>query len=502
MIVAGIGLGTALDLGLTRAHAGDESDRLNFGELEPLVAFMQETSADRIVPETIAKLRQGTELKTLLAASALANARTFGGEDYIGFHTMMALAPAMHMARELSGDRAAMPVLKVIRRNTGRIQDTGGSSREVLHPVKPIGNSQVGAESLREAVRKKDLHRAEGTFAAIAERGADDAFNDVLVAVQDNTEVHRVVMPYRAWDLLGLIGRDHAHTLLRQSVRYCVKSERDWNHTAEMDRPRTLLPKMLDQFHLAGKPRGTRVADDAWVEHLSRTIFEASPEAAAEAAASALAEGFAPDAVGEAITLAANGLVLRDAGRTKREAQPGKPEGSVHGDSIGVHACDSANAWRNMARVANDRNAHACLILGAFQVAHDRQARGGDFLHWQPRPLSEQLAEIKTNEPATLLSEAEAAIQANDQARACALVHRYGELGQGARPVFDLLLKYAVSEDGALHAEKYYRTVSEEFASTRPAFRWRQLTALARVTASEYGKKADGYEDACRILGV
>ncbi len=502
MIVAGVGLGTALDLGLASARAGDGPDRLSFGELEPLVAFMQETSADRIVPETIAKLRKGTDLKTLLAASALANARTFGGEDYIGFHTMMALAPAMHMARELSGDRAAMPVLKVIRRNTGRIQETGGNAHEVLHPVKPIGDSQSCGETLRDAVRKKDINLAERTFAALASRGPDEAFNDVLMAVQDNTEVHRVVMPYRAWDLLGLIGKDHAHTLLRQSVRYCVKSERDWNHTAEMDRPRALLPKMLDQFHLAGKPRGTRVADDAWVDHLSRTIFEASPEAAAEAAASALAEGFAPDCVGEAITLAANGLVLRDAGRTKREVQAGKPEGSVHGDSIGVHACDSANAWRNMARVANDRNAYACLILGAFQVAHDRENRGGDFLHWQPRPLSEGLAEIKTNDPAVLIQEAETAIRANDQARACAVVHRYGELGNGPRPVFDLLLKYAVSEDGALHAEKYYRTCNEEFARTRPAFRWRQLTALARVTASEFGRPAPGYAEAKALLKV
>ena len=81
-------------------------------------------------------------------------------------------------------------------------------------------------------------------------------------------------------------------------------------------------------------------------------------------------------------------------------------------------------------------------------------------------------------------------------------MHRYGELGHPSRPIFDLLLKYAVSEDGALHAEKYYRTVSEEFAVTRPAFRWRQLAALARVTASEYGFPAPGYAEACRLLKV
>ena len=81
-------------------------------------------------------------------------------------------------------------------------------------------------------------------------------------------------------------------------------------------------------------------------------------------------------------------------------------------------------------------------------------------------------------------------------------MHRYGELGHAPRPVFDLLLKYAISEDGALHAEKYYRTVTEEFAATRPAFRWRQLVALARVTASEYGQTAPGYADACHLLKV
>ncbi len=79
--------------------------------------------------------------------------------------------------------------------------------------------------------------------------------------------------------------------------------------------------------------------------------------------------------IGEAIALAANQLVLRDAGRPERWASPGKPPGSVHGDSVGVHASDAVNAWRNMARVANPRNAAACLILAGYEVARDRQSR-------------------------------------------------------------------------------------------------------------------------------
>ena len=371
----------------------------------------------------------------------------------------------------------------------------------MLHAIKPVilPEQRVGGEVLRDRVRSKDLNGAEQTFAALAQGLPEDAFNHLLFAVQDNTEVHRVVLPYRAWDLLGLIGKEQAHTLLRQSVRYCVKAE-SWQHTATWDQPRTLLPKMLDEHKLLGRTPGNRPAEDTWVESMSQTIFKSTPEQAAQAMAAALAEGMSPADLGEALTLAANQLVLRDLGRPPREEQPGKPLGSVHGDSIGVHACDSANAWRNIARVSNARNCFASLILGAYQLALDRTARGGDFLNWQPLPVARHVEQVKSTDPDALLHEAEDAIRGNLQAQASAIVHRYGELGHSPRRVFDLLLRYAVTEDGALHAEKFYRTVSEEFAATRAAFRWRHLVALTRVTASEYGRPAAGVAEGRELL--
>ncbi len=62
------------------------------------------------------------------------------------------------------------------------------------------------------------------------------------------------------------------------------------------------------------------------------------------------------------------------------------------------------------------------------------------------------------------------------------------------------MLRYAISEDGSLHAEKFYRTATEEFAATRPMFRWRHLVALARVTASEFGRPAPGIAEARAVL--
>lgn len=502
MFVASVGYEMATGLGLSSAMAETAPPALKFGNLEPLVCMMQETPADDLLPKLNKALKSGTSLQQLVGAAALANARTFGGEDYIGFHTMMALSPAWQMSQELPVASQALPVFKVLYRNTSRIQAEGGRGKEVLHEVDPapLPAGRLGGEVLRDDVRKRDVKSAEQTFASLAAGAPEDAFNALLYAVHERAEVHRVVLPYRAWELVGLIGKEQAHTLLRQSVRYCVKAE-GWNYGGGNE-PRELLVKMFDEHKLLGRNPGVRKADDAWVDALSRTIFESEPAQAANAAAAALAEGFSPADVGEAITLAANQLILRDVGRTAPMEVPGKPLGSVHGDSIGVHACDSANAWRNLARVASSRNCFASLILGAYQVSHDRIERGGDFLHWQPMPLDVHVKQAKATDPEGLLREAEEAIRGNLQAHAAATIQRYGQLGHDPRGAFDLMLKYAISEDGALHAEKFYRTVSDEFYSTRPAFRWRHLVALARVTASEFGRPAAGMDQARQLLGV
>jgi hypothetical protein len=355
----------------------------------------------------------------------------------------------------------------------------------------PLPKDRPGGEVLREATRKRDANAAEGTFAALAHDSAGEAYNSLQYTVQDEIDVHRVVLAWRAWATLELLGKEHAHTLLRQSVRFCVHEGGGGGGV------RTALPKLLDQYKLLGRPIGTRTADDATVERLAMTIYGGNGNQAAEAVAAALADGMAPEVIGEAISLASNRLVLCDPGRKKDQVRPGKPEGSIHGASVGVHASDSANAWRNIARVSNARNTVCSLIVGAYHTAGQS---GG--LNKQPYPLPEHLEKITAKDTDTLLRDTEAAIKDKDQARATALVYRYGEMGHAPRPVFDLLLKYGVSEDGALHAEKFYRTVSEEFVTIRPAFRWRELVALARVTASECGFPAPGYAEACKLLKV
>lgn len=490
MLVASVGASLAADLGLAPLSAAEGANTLDFGKLEPLAALLQDTPTNKLMAVLVGKLKDGTDLRTLVAAGALANAREFGGQHYEGYHTFMALAPAYEMARELPEAQRPLPILKVLYRNATHIQAQGGRKNEVLHTVKPspVPEGKVGGEVLQELTRKKDVNTADAIFATIAQDGPEDAFNHVMYCVEDDVNVHRVVLAWRAWAMLDFTGKDHAQTLLRQSVHFCCTENRGQH------RIQTLLPKLMDQYKLAGKKLGTREGDDAWIEALAKVIYADGREKAADAVAAALAEGFSPAAISEAMALAANQLLLCDPGRPQANGR--KQKGSVHGDSVGLHASDAANAWRNIAKVSNHRNTVASLIVGAYHTAGQNGGQLKEPYH------TAELEKITTTDPKSLLRQTEEAIKAGNQAQAAALAQKYGEAGHPERQLLDVLLHYGVSEDGALHAEKYYRTATEEFSLMRKTFRWRQLTALARVTASEYGVTAPGYAEAKQLLGL
>src|SRR5262249_34548470 len=148
----------ALDLGLTsKAFAEDTSGgRPSFGAMEPLGALMQETEADKLLPIVVSKLQGGTDLRTIVGAAALANARAFGGHDYDGYHTFMALAPSFQMAQEVAENLRALPVLKVLHRNARFIHKIGCHEHDTMHGVEsgnlPAGNGD--GPVLREATRQ------------------------------------------------------------------------------------------------------------------------------------------------------------------------------------------------------------------------------------------------------------------------------------------------------------------------------------------------------------
>jgi hypothetical protein len=178
--------------------------------------------------------------------------------------------------------------------------------RETLKPVfspQSDGKPPTG-EQLREAVRNCDLAQAEELFARICREPLDRAYNLLQPAVQDLPMVHRVVLAHRSWELAKLLGPDHAHTLLRQSLQYCAREEEGIK--MEKGHPyldiRTLVPKALDQHGLLAREPGKRKPDDQWVDALANTIYRSNSQEAVDITAAALAEGMQSDATPKAST--------------------------------------------------------------------------------------------------------------------------------------------------------------------------------------------------------
>ena len=520
MLVAGVGtsLAQAMDLapglgdsawdqpGLFPSGLGTSEGR----EIERLAGVMRDTPVAKLNKKLVAELRDGTKLETLVGAGALCNARAFGGRDYEGYHVFMALEPAYAMSKHLPKKLAPLPVLKVLHRNARRMQRVGKRTKmpamDLAEFTKGDAPESIGKAglALRERMRAQDMRGSEKLFAQLCKDvGYERAYAALQPLVNDDINVHRIVLQWRAWDMLRFAGKDHAHAMLRQSLRYCVDEEQILHRRNKpIPRLRAVLPKLLDQHGLLGKKLGTRKPDDAWVRKFAQLVLWKNRETAADAVAAALAEGIDSNSIGEALSIASTELILHDPGDPRRR-------NGVHGASVGVHASDAANAWRHVARVQPHAQRVASLVVAGYHTAGqsgrvNKQPIGFEAKSKAMRRDGAVDASASkggdARSPEALLRTAERAITKRDQLGACAAIHAYAECGGAPKAAFDMMLRYAISEDGALHAEKYYKTAHEEYHSTRPAFRMRQLVALARVTASEFGEPAPGVREARKLL--
>ena len=211
--------------------------------------------------------------------------------------------------------------------------------------------------------------------------------------------------------------------------------------------------------------------------------------------AAQLAAGVSHEDIGEALSLGSVRLLLHDPGRSS--GSRGKPVGSVHGASVGLHAADTANAWRGIAAVSSGPDANASLVTAAWHAAG--QSHGMDTS--QP-PHAEARSFASSVPPEKLLGALGETLRAGDQARSSALAERYGQLELDAEALVSILIEPAIENDGALHHEKYFHTATVEFARSRPESRWDHLVALTRVMASGKGFAAEGLDAARSALAV
>src|SRR5947209_5960801 len=151
MLAVLVGPSLAAELGL--AADDDKDDRAKTpARLAQLSHLIQQTPTEALLPALHAELKSGVTLKELIAAGALANARAFGGQDYNGYHSFMALCPSYAMAKALPEAESALPVLKVLYRTSTHIHGARCADADHLVQVEPakLDGGMSPAEQLRE----------------------------------------------------------------------------------------------------------------------------------------------------------------------------------------------------------------------------------------------------------------------------------------------------------------------------------------------------------------
>src|SRR5690606_8486731 len=137
-----------------------------------------------------------------------------------------------------------------------RIQSSGSNASEVLKRIEVAKTSgvQPDGEMLRQATRGVDMQHAEELFAVLSKAPPNEAYNHLQFAIQDEVDVHRTVLAWRAWEMMEITGQEFAHTLLRQSVRYCVDNEQRRQSKGSLPSAvRDLLPQLMEEFGLHSK---------------------------------------------------------------------------------------------------------------------------------------------------------------------------------------------------------------------------------------------------------
>src|SRR5262249_48982397 len=120
MLAVLVGSGLAAELGLA-AEDNKEDKAKTPADLVRLSQLIQQTPTKDLLPALHTELKNGVGLKGLIAAGALANVRAFGGQDYNGFHSFMALCPSYAMAMALPEQERPLPILKVLYRTSTHI---------------------------------------------------------------------------------------------------------------------------------------------------------------------------------------------------------------------------------------------------------------------------------------------------------------------------------------------------------------------------------------------
>jgi hypothetical protein len=475
--------------------------------IEPLVRFVEETTPERIVAVTHAKLEAGTPVKDLLLAAALAVLRSSDlppGHHGGPLHPLAGLHAVHNTASRLSGRDAELPIIQSVALANKHIHSPV-MGPYILTEAEPLSKDD-SVEATLEAIA---YHVGRGEYQAcdhyflylLQELPPVQVFEHLLrYAIPKNRlDDHNFLFPVFTWRALEYFGPEYTRYLMRGPVRYVTRRPAPPS-MAEVD-------ELIAEYGLLTRELRYITGDDetSAIEALSDEIgrcnrFNEVPALLARA----LADGVSLEGVGEGLSAGGSLLFLR--------SQTGNP--------MDVHINTGANTRRYLLRqpeLSLTIKLQALLMwdTGPEVLLAERQLAPT----LQPEPERVEALPFHTQDE--LLQDIEELIDSlpvgerlpaanlsswrcsEEVKHAAALAQQYANYEYDPEALITLLGQIACRDNFTeMHAFKHHQATYEEFSTTRPALRWRHLVAAVQAAAISHGRTQDVYEDAAEVLHV
>jgi len=473
-------------------------------EIEPLVQFIEDTDPREIVDHTLAKLRAGVPIRTMLTASALAVTRSSDlppGHHGGPLHPLVGLHAVYHITARLSGEDRFLPVLQHVALSNKHIHHPG-MGPYMLPDFEPIdaGGVEATKQAFLAAVNRGVSNMADHAFLWLWQHVSPVEALDLLLSVaipKNLLDDHYFIFPALTYRALEWIGSDYLPVLMRPAVRY----------VSRFPTPPAIpeIDAVLEEYQLLTQPIRQQSGSDETpaIGSLGDTISRCHTYAEIPGMLGrALAEGLSLEGTGEALSIGAAGLFLR----------------SLTGNPMDVHMHTGVNLRRYLVRMDGlSRRAKllALLLWHTGPEVRSTQQR----MEPTVQPDEDAVAALPYRTQADLLDTISESIYeqppidwsavtnlgrlraAPEVKPTVHLAQQYVHYGYDPTALITRLAEIACHDNFTeMHAFKHHQAIVEEFDATREPWRSRHLVAGVQAAAISFGKNMEIYEEALELL--
>jgi len=480
--------------------------------IEPLVQFIEDTAPEEILDSTLAKLRAGVPIETMLTASALAVTRSTEmppGHHGGPLHPLAGLYAVSKTAGRLDGEQSFLPVL----------QHVALTNKHIHHPAmgpyglpqfapEDVGGFEASKAAYLMAVQRGEWNKADHLFLWMWEHARPIEVFDLLmtVAIPKNFhDDHYFMFPGTVWRAFetGVLDKAYLPVLMRPVVRFVTRSPVAPNNP--MPSPIPAIEALIEEHQLLNRILRQRSGEDetAKIGELGEAIgavdvFADIPKLMAKA----LADGLSLEGGGEALSIGAAGLFMR----------------SLGGNPMDVHLHTSVNLRRWLLRLDGLSIRNKVLLLLTWQSGPEIRSTATR-MQPAPRPDMAAVAKLPTRTQQELLDAIAYCIYHQpptdwsqvvnlglmvavpEVEETMNLATQYMKAGYDPQALIARLAEIVCHDNFTeMHSFKHHQSIVEEYNTTREPWRWMHLVCGARAAAVSFGKNMTIYEEYLELL--